>query len=114
MKFKDEFNLIERKQESARVLQKYDDRVPIICEKQNRSFMREIDKKKYLVPNDLTCGQFMYVIRKRLCLPADKAIFLFVNGTVPSSNEIVGQVYDRCKDLDGFLYMNYSDENVFG
>lgn len=44
---------------------------------------QDIDKKKYLVPSDLTCGQFVYVIRKRLKLPAEKAIFLFVNGVIP-------------------------------
>jgi len=39
------------------------------------------NRKKYLVPADLTMGQFVYVIRKRIKLPADQAIF--VSWTMP-------------------------------
>lgn len=75
---------------------------------------QDIDKKKYLVPSDLTCGQFVYVIRKRLKLPAEKAIFLFVNGSIPPTAAMLNTVYEQHKDKDGFLYISYSDENVFG
>ena len=34
--------------------QKYNDRIPVICEKNDKSDIDTIDKKKYLVPNDLT------------------------------------------------------------
>ena len=34
--------------------QKYSDRIPVICEKNDKSDIDTIDKKKYLVPNDLT------------------------------------------------------------
>mgnify|MGYP001293790276 CR=1 FL=1 len=114
MKFKEEYTFEQRKLESRRVLDKYPDRIPIICERNKRANIDEIDKKKYLVPNDLTCSQFVYVVRKRLYLPAEKAIFLFVNGTIPSSSQPLKMLYREHKDLDGFLYITYSDENVFG
>jgi GABA(A) receptor-associated protein len=44
-------------------------------------FSPEIDKKKYLVPTDLTVGQFVYVIRKRIDLNAEKALYVFVAST---------------------------------
>jgi GABA(A) receptor-associated protein len=112
--FKQKFNFKERQTESLRVLEKYPERVPIICEKISTSRMENIDKEKYLVPNDLTAGQFIYVIRKRLHLPAEKAIFLFINGTMPTISKNMVELYDREKDRDGFMYINYSDENVFG
>ena len=59
-------------------------------------------------------GQFIYVIRKRLRLKPEEAIFLFVNGQFISSSAIIGQIYDNLKDADGFLYMQYSKENTFG
>jgi GABA(A) receptor-associated protein len=54
------------------------------------------------------------VIRKRLKLPAEKAIFLFVDGKIPATTSMLSNIYDQHKDKDGFLYMSYSDENVFG
>jgi len=38
---------------------------------------------RYLVPADLTVGQFVYVIRKRIKLSPEKAIFIFVNNVLP-------------------------------
>jgi len=35
------------------------------------------------VPADLSVGQFTYVIRKRIRLPPEKAIFIFVNNYIP-------------------------------
>lgn len=42
---------------------------------------------RYLVPKDLTVGQFVYVVRKRIKLSAEKAIFVFVKDTLPSTGE---------------------------
>jgi GABA(A) receptor-associated protein len=38
---------------------------------------------RYLVPADLTVGQFIYVVRKRIKLSPEKAIFVFVKDTLP-------------------------------
>jgi GABA(A) receptor-associated protein len=95
---------------------KYPERIPIICEKTNSpsNSVPDLDKSKYLVPCDLTLGQFMFVIRNRMKLPSENALFLFVKGSIPSSNTIISELYDSKKDEDGFLYINYSGENTFG
>ena len=56
----------------------------------------------------------MFVIRKRLKLPPEQAIFLFVNGTIPPTAALMNQIYDEHRDVDGFLYITYSGENTFG
>lgn len=72
-------------------------------------------QKKYLVPSDLTCGQFLYVVRKRLRIAPNEALFLLTSeGTVPSSSSLVSDLYREQKDDDGFLYLTYCGENVFG
>ena len=38
---------------------------------------------RYLVPADLTVGQFVYVIRKRIRVTPEKAIFMFVKNVLP-------------------------------
>ncbi|CAH9119344.1 unnamed protein product [Cuscuta europaea] len=106
---------LERRQaESSRIREKYPDRIPVIVEKAERSDIPDIDKKKYLVPADLTVGQFVYVVRKRIKLGAEKAIFVFVKNTLPPTAAMMSGIYEENKDEDGFLYMTYSGENTFG
>ncbi|PYI16192.1 light chain 3 [Aspergillus japonicus CBS 114.51] len=86
----------------------------VICEKVEKSDIATIDKKKYLVPADLTVGQFVYVIRKRIKLSPEKAIFIFVDEVLPPTAALMSSIYEEHKDEDGFLYITYSGENTFG
>jgi GABA(A) receptor-associated protein len=104
----------ERLEESHKIKNKYPDRVPVICEKNPGSGLDMLDKRKYLVPNDLTATQFLFIIRKRLKLASEKGIFLFVNNMIAPSTNTMIELYNQYKDDDGFLYMNYTEENVFG
>lgn len=115
--FIDDYTFFDRSTEASRIMTKYTDRIPIICEKNQRDIgTPDIDKHKYLVPLDITIGQFMYVIRKRLRLTAGDAIFFFVGDkhTIVPINTSMDQVYSHFKNPDGFLYIIYSKENVFG
>ena len=115
MTFRKQVSVEKRKSESARIRAKYPDLVPLICERGGSDTeVPEIDKKKYLVPPDLTMGQFAYVIRKRMKLDAQKAMFLIVDGTMPKGTQLMSQMYAEHKDPDGFLYVVYSGENTFG
>lgn len=69
---------------------------------------------KYLIPMDMTVGQLVYVLRKRISLPSDKAVFVFVGNTLPPSSALMSNIYLKHKDEDGFLYICYSGENAFG
>mgnify|MGYP001243748401 FL=1 len=116
--FKDEIPFAMRKEEASRILSKYPDRIPIIIERSEEcsNDIPVVDKKKYLVPNDITTGQFTYIIRKRIELEPEKAIFLFAGEdyTIPPSSSLISEIYNNYKDEDGFLYFTYSGENTFG
>jgi GABA(A) receptor-associated protein len=114
MRFKEKITFENRRIEANRIRAKYIDRIPIIIEK-NSTQDQDIDKTKYLVPYDFTMGQFVYIIRKRMNLTPDKAIFCFVNNTVPNTSTLIGELYENHKDPDGFLYIVYSNtESVYG
>lgn len=87
------------------------------------------------MPADLTVGQFVYVIRKRIKLSPEKAIFIFVDEVLPPTAALMSSIYEEHKDEDGFLYITcvrlfprveenfgpkltflcrYSGENTFG
>lgn len=85
----------------------------MICEKVEKSDIPAIDKKKYLVPSDLTVGQFCYVIRKRIKLAPEKAIFIFVNEVLPPTAALMSSIYEEHKDEDGFLYITYVSPSFY-
>ena len=66
------------------------------------------------MPQDLTVGQYVYVIRKRIRLSPEKAIFIFVNNVLPPTAALMSSIYEEQKDEDGFLYVTFSGENTFG
>lgn len=109
-----EYPFEKRLKESTRIRDKYPDRIPIIVEKACKSNIPDIDKSKYLVPNDLTVGQFVYVIRKRIKINQEQAIFVFINNILPPTAALISEMYELHKNSDGFLYVIYSGENTFG
>jgi GABA(A) receptor-associated protein len=123
--------------EAKRILTKYPDRIPVIVEKASRSTLPEIDKKKFLVPGSMLCGEFKYIIHKHLtqqlagtsdALSAEQTLYLFVRNTPPRTGmflvtlictlrligALMSELYEAFKDPDGFLYMVYSAENTLG
>ncbi len=111
--FKDKHSFEKRLSEATRIMEKYPDRIPVICECIGGE-VPDIDRKKYLVPAELTMAEFLYVIRKRIKISPEKSIFLFVNDTFIAGAQLMGMIYEEHKDLDGFLYTCYSGENTFG
>jgi autophagy-related ATG8-like protein len=51
----------------------------------------------HLTTQDLTVGQFVYVIRKRIKLAPEKAIFIFVEETLPPTAALMSAIYEEHK-----------------
>ena len=115
MNYKNKFSHIERFNEALKITQKYPFKIPIICEKYpNLSNIPDIKKHKYLVPMELTIGNFLYIIRKNINITPEKALFIYINNIIPPTSTNMITLYDNYKDEEGFLYINYSSENTFG
>jgi GABA(A) receptor-associated protein len=116
-KFSETFSVEQRTKESEKILAKYPNRIPVIVERSNTCSdeIPIIDKKKFLVPTDLTVGQFIYIVRKRIKIPSTKAIFLFTEKhTLPPTSSTMNTIYDNSKNADNFLYFTYHSETTFG
>ena len=124
------YSLDERKNEINRIGIKYPNRIPIYINKAYNSDISEIIKHKFLVPDTLTIGEFMIIIRKNIQLKPEQSITLFIhtidnNIILAPTSETLGSVYhknilsfkndDKYKnEIDGYLYLIYSGENTFG
>jgi len=123
IKFSDSYSLEVRIKESRRLMDKFPDRIPVIVEPDNEINSRffgsskkiNIDKKKYLVPKDLSMGQFFVIIRKRIKLAESEAMFMFVGDKIlVIPTETIGDMYEKYRSEDNFLTFNVSLENTFG
>lgn len=75
----------------------------------------DIEKNKFLVNGDITMGQFMFTIRKRVKINSEEALFLFLeNGQMPPNSELLSIVYNNNKSKSGFLILKLKKESVFG
>ena len=112
--FKNKYSFEKRSQESKTIKEKYPDRIPIIVQKHYGCDLPEVDKCKYLVPKDMTMGQFLFVIRKRIKIDSSKALFIMVDNNMVTGSSNLSIVYADDQDDDGFLYVTYTTENTFG
>lgn len=112
--FKQKHDFHKRVNESIRIKDTYPDRIPVIVEPAVKCTIPVIDKNKYLVPKELSIGQFVYIIRKRIKLAPEQGLFVFINSVLPPTAAIIDEVYEEHKDADGFLYVTYTGENTFG
>ena len=116
--YKKENSLNTRQIKTFEILKKYPTRIPIFVDtNKNQDFT--IEKQKYLVPEDLSIAQFMYILRNKINLDKSQSIYLFIkdkNGKMklPQTIQSLRQIYNEFKDDDSCLYMTIYQENVFG
>ena len=117
-----------------RIRKKYPNKIPVIV---RATEGLELKKCKFLVPGGgtfeykdeegntktrttkgITVGQFEYVIRKRIQLTPEQAIFIFINKSIPNNSQLMSHVYDeylRTKKHDhNYLVCEVSTESTFG
>jgi len=107
----------EKQREIAtRIIDKYPTRLPVLVYRaEGATEVPLIDKHKFLVPKDITLGQMMIIIRRRVELRSEQALFLYVDGIIPVASDLMGAVYKRHVDPKTlFLTLEYAGESVFG
>ena len=102
--------------EGQKIIIKYPNKIPIIINKfKYENDLQDINKTKYIVPNDMTFTNLIYIIRKKININSEKSIFITTNGKLCKSNSTLGELYDKYKNMnDHLLYFEYSSENTFG
>lgn len=103
-----------RREEAKRMMEKYPERYPVVIECAEGSGVKKLEMEKYMVPHHFTVGQFLVVLRKKISLAPDKAIYLYTGGVIPETSQLMSQLYQDKAEDDGFLYMTYASESTFG
>ena len=114
--YKEHYSFKYRLDEATRMLAKYPENILIILQRakgcnQNCPI---IQKNKYMIKNDTSFIQFMMIVRNNLKLPDNIGLFFYCGNIIPSPSNLIVQLYKEYKDADGYLYIYYNTENVFG
>ncbi|XP_072933350.1 uncharacterized protein [Epargyreus clarus] len=95
---------------------KFPTKIPLIVERYHKERnLPTLDKTKFLVPEDITMSQFLVIIRNRIRIKPNQALYLIINNrSMLSMSLTMAQAYEAYGDEDGFLYITYASQEVFG
>ncbi|XP_028169586.1 microtubule-associated proteins 1A/1B light chain 3B-like isoform X2 [Ostrinia furnacalis] len=107
---------MSRKEEVLAIKTKFPNKIPLIVEKYHKDkSLPSLDKTKFLVPGDITMSQFLVIIRNRIRIKPNQALYLIINNrSMLSMSLTMAQAYESHGDEDGFLYITYASQEVFG
>ncbi|XP_042562579.1 microtubule-associated proteins 1A/1B light chain 3C [Clupea harengus] len=114
--FKQRKCLASRKDEGFSIRSKFPNKLPVIVERYIREkHLPLMDKSKFLVPFEFTIGQFISLLRSKIDLDSSQALYLLVSENhMTCLTASMGEVYSQYSDQDGFLYMTYASQDMFG
>jgi len=114
--FKQKKSFGSRVKDVKEVKEKYPDKIPVIIERYNREKNLPIlEQTKFLIPSEFTMCDLVRCIRRRMNLHPNQSFFFLVNDRALVSNSAtVAEVYEREQDADGFLYIVYASQEMFG
>ncbi|XP_052655277.1 microtubule-associated proteins 1A/1B light chain 3C-like isoform X2 [Harpia harpyja] len=114
--FKQRKSLATRMHEVTEIRIKYPNKIPVVVERyQKEKTLPPLNRTKFLVSQDLPLSQFAVTLRTRLCLTSSQTFYLLVNNKgLPNMAITMQELYRDNKDEDGFLYLTYASQEMFG
>jgi GABA(A) receptor-associated protein len=100
--------------EIERLKKQYPDKTFVFVSQASRSTLPPLDKLKYIVPKNSTVGHFLFILRNRMKLPPEKALYVFVKNTLPPSTMTFRELEHQFADEDGAVRVTYAAESTFG
>ncbi|XP_010085256.1 PREDICTED: microtubule-associated proteins 1A/1B light chain 3C-like [Pterocles gutturalis] len=114
--FKQRKSLATRMHEVTEIRLKYPNKIPVNVENfPKEKTLPPLTRSKFLVSQDLPLAQFAVTLRTRLCLGSSQTFYLLVNNKgLPNMAITMQELYRDNKDEDGFLYLTYASQEMFG
>lgn len=116
--YKNDTSETARMLKSRLLITKYPNSIPVILEKSpSDKVLSNINKTKYVMPKEMTVSNIIDILRKNMKDKINQynSIYLICDENIMlSGSQSVDYLYNNYKNKDGFLYIQYCGENVFG
>lgn len=97
------------------IREKYTDRVPVILVPVRNTISQDKKPLKFLVPKELSFGQFAATVRKHLNASTSGLYFFIGNSkSIPMSNTLMAVIDLEYSSSNDYLYIYYDVEASFG
>jgi len=105
-----------KKSISSKLIKDNPNYIPIEAVKSRNCRLDCFDRKHLMVPCSFPFYLVIEHIRQKISkIDSSQALFCFVNNkSIVKPGTTVGEVYTKYKAEDGFLYVEFSDVNVYG
>ena len=117
VKYIDSLSFDERKKKHDSLLLKFPDKIPVILEKSKvDKYLPKLDKSKLLVSQDMTVANIIKLLKNNLKINENISLYIVIadKNIMISGSQSINSIYNQHKNNDGFLYLEYCTENVFG
>ena len=116
--YREKHSFQQIKNETDNIKLKHPNRVPILISvsQNDKSLFNLITNHKYMIPKDMTFTEFIQIIRNRIHLDQNEALFAILSeqNIMPKMSSLVGDLYEKYKSNDGYLVIILTKENTFG
>ncbi|XP_045466940.1 microtubule-associated proteins 1A/1B light chain 3C-like isoform X2 [Harmonia axyridis] len=104
------------KDEILAIRSRFPTKIPVIVKRFSKEkHLPQLDKTKYLVPQEVTMSQFQMILRNKMQLHPNRSMYLLVNDrSMISLSTTIAEVYYEYAKNDGYLYITYASQEVFG
>ena len=109
-------SIIDLELKGIQLRERYPNRIPIVInEMKDTDFkLRKIKKNKFLVPKEMTMGEFIAHVRKYADIKSTECIYFLVNKLLVPTSQTLGSLDHETSFPDKMLHMVLCKENAFG